>query len=210
MKDEDYQHTVEELRHRVLLLERRQKIGFSTVVVVVLGMFVFLGWKVQAPNRPETLRLRQLAIVDEKGTERVVLGSPVPDPMMGGVRQKRRSPATGMIINDATGDERGGFSVLDDGSLVSCFDTKGGEGTCMFVLPSGARGFLVNGEKGTERTMLGLTSADGSPFTAANSPQHAGLVVRDSKGAVRFWMGIAPDDSAFFHGQDRSGQRSEK
>lgn len=196
----------EALRQRVAQLERRQRLAFIGVLLVVLGLVVFSEWTARAQKQADTMRLRQLTIVDEKGIERVVIGAPVPDPMMGGLRQKRRSAATGVVINDATGDERGGFGILDDGTLTACLDSKAGEGTCMFVLPNGAGGFMVNDQKARERIVLGMTSVGGSPFGSSKSFDHGGLVLRDSKGAVRFWMRVNPDDSAVFERHDGSGQ----
>jgi hypothetical protein len=210
MNGQDSQGSFEALRQRVALLERRQRLAFITALLVVLVLVVFSGWTAQAQKQADTLRLRQLTIVDEKGIERVVIGAPVPNPMMGGRPQKRRSPATGVVINDATGDERGGFGILDDGTLTACLDSKAGEGACMFVLPNGARGFMVNDQKARERIVLGMTSAEGSPFGSFKSFDHGGLVLRDSKGAVRFWMRVNPDDSAMFEQHDVSGQWSPK
>ena len=48
-----------------------------------------------------------MLILSEDGFDRLVVGDPVPDPVVG----KRIAPSTGMVINDAEGLERTGYSV---------------------------------------------------------------------------------------------------
>jgi len=72
---------------------------------------------------------------------------------------RRRSPANGIQLNDAKGNERGGLSMLDDGSLVLCFDSNSSEAACMYVMPSGERGFAVTDDKSKDRAEL-ILSAD--------------------------------------------------
>ena len=50
--------------------------------------------------QPESLTVKRLAVVDEKGTERVVISAPLPEPMINGKREKRDSPVSGMLIYD--------------------------------------------------------------------------------------------------------------
>ena len=53
-------------------------------------------------------------MVDERGTERVLIAAPVPDAMIAGKRHKRDGAVSGVMIFDATGTERGGY-VTGDG-----------------------------------------------------------------------------------------------
>jgi len=66
-------------------------------------------------NSSEALTLRSLTIVDDKGTERVRIAAPLPDPISGGKRTKRDEPASGILIFDAKGNERGGY-ITDNGT----------------------------------------------------------------------------------------------
>ncbi len=66
----------------------------------------------QAKAPMDVLRVRQLVIVDANGTDRIVIAAPVPDPKVRGKRSKRRSPGTGIMFNDANGDERLGSTQL--------------------------------------------------------------------------------------------------
>ena len=69
--------------------------------------------------QPENLTVKRLAVVDEKGTERVVISAPLPEPMINGKRGKRDSPVSGMLIYDPKGNERGGYVTSDGGDLAA-------------------------------------------------------------------------------------------
>jgi hypothetical protein len=68
---------------------------------------------------PENLTVKRLAVVDEKGTERVVISAPLPEPMIKGKREKRDSPVSGILIYDPKGNERGGYVTSDAGDLAA-------------------------------------------------------------------------------------------
>lgn len=78
----------------------------------------------QSNNAPQVLKARGLIIVDERGRERIFIGAPVPDPKDG----KRRTPETGITINDPSGFERFGLGLFDDNRLVMGFDAPRGTG----------------------------------------------------------------------------------
>jgi hypothetical protein len=61
-----------------------------------------------------TLTLRELVIVDGRGTPRIRLAAPLPDPLMLGRRYSRGEPVSGMLIYDAEGNERGGYVTGDE------------------------------------------------------------------------------------------------
>jgi len=69
--------------------------------------------------QPESLTVRRLAVVDEKGTERVVISARLPEPMINGKREKRDGPASGMLIYDPKGNERSGYVTSDGGDLAA-------------------------------------------------------------------------------------------
>ena len=98
------------------------------------------------------------------------LGAPVPDPATDGKSSPRRSPMAGIQLNDAKGNEIGALGMLDDGSTTLCFDTHTAEATCMYVLPSGERGFSVTDDHGKDRAVLKL-DADKSVSVSLNDEQ---------------------------------------
>ena len=108
--------------------DRITKILLSLLVVgvwAVVFQLVFGRSEVEASSEnnagqtPQVIRARGLIIVDEKGRERIIMGSPVPDPPHVG---KRVSPAHGMIILDADGYERFGLGLMDNGNMGMGFD----------------------------------------------------------------------------------------
>src|SRR5215471_20416668 len=82
-------------------LERRIRLVIAGWLLSVL-VFVVCGWTFRQ-QQSDTLRVRQIVIVDDKGTERVWIGAPVPDPIIQGQRQKRQGPVSGIILLDANG-----------------------------------------------------------------------------------------------------------
>jgi hypothetical protein len=118
-----------------------------------------------------------LIILDEKGADRLALGSPTPDPQTGGKVGKRISPATGIQINDANGNERTGYGMMDNGRVVLGLDHETGEGVVLFILPDlGYSGLLVNGKSGENRQRIFL-GAD------VNKEDTGILVLNDNTGA---------------------------
>lgn len=97
-----------------------------------------------------------IVILSEDGFDRVVLGDPVPDPNIG----KRIAPSTGLVINDAEGFERTGYSVkVVDGVLRVGLglDTRGGEGLILTLDDDGVAGVIVG--EGDDRLFLGSLPA---------------------------------------------------
>lgn len=155
------------IEERIEILEKRNKSllrGLYFVVglffVVVCGLLGFINISpVEAQNPTsqtlDSLRVRQITVVDEKGTERIYIGSPVPDAMTAeGKRVKRVKPSTGIVFNNIRGEEMSGWGVFDDESQNLCFDYKGAERLCL--LQSGERaGLVIKGSDGNLLTMLG-------------------------------------------------------
>lgn len=64
-----------------------------------------------------SIKAREVVVVDGKGTIRARLGGDVPDGVMaGGHVSKRGTKASGLIIYDEEGIERGGYVTADEGS----------------------------------------------------------------------------------------------
>jgi len=79
-----------------------------------------------------------LVILGDGGVDRVVLGAPVPEPQINGRVGTRVGRATGFILDDKNGDERGGMDVLDNDGRVSLgldYPHGDGEAISLGVLP---------------------------------------------------------------------------
>lgn len=65
----------------------------------------------------DSIKAKEVVVVDGKGIVRTRLGGDLPDAIMAGGRvSKRGSKAAGLIIYDEEGIERGGYATLDEGS----------------------------------------------------------------------------------------------
>jgi hypothetical protein len=149
-------------------LERRLKFTvygwLSTLLLLLLCAWTLRPEATQQLNaQTDVLRVRQLVVVDAKGTDRIVIGSPLPDPQMMGKRLKRRSPGTGIQVNDANGNERTGLAILDDGSaVVGIDDESGSERAHLYYIPKRGSGLLVQGEKEGAKISLLIPPGQGS------------------------------------------------
>jgi hypothetical protein len=108
------------LRLRVSRLERRM-IALAICCTALLSYMFFSGsaYRAKAAGQPQSMTLKRLAIVDAKGTERLVLAAPLPDPIIQGKRMHRDGPVSGVLIFDPKGNERGGYVTSDAGDLAA-------------------------------------------------------------------------------------------
>lgn len=86
------------------------------LVSLTAGVVVFLSG-IKNPVIPDILRVRGLVVVDEKGTNRVWIGAPVPDPAILGWRHPR-GEMSGIILFDEEGNERSGYVTTNGYSNV--------------------------------------------------------------------------------------------
>ena len=108
---------------------------FSSLLSVLI--LVACGWTFRQ-QQSDVLRVRQIVIVDEKGTERVWIGAPVPDPIVQGQRQKRSGPISGIILLDAKGNERSGYVTSDrSGEVFMSLDSEKAQETLFLANPGG-------------------------------------------------------------------------
>ena len=101
------QDAIQQLNARVEKLEARLR--FHHGLAIVLGVALLFGsmtsLSTASQNRAsdaKLIRASGIVIEDEQGRDRIVIGSPVPNPREG----RRSSPSTGLVINDAEGYER--------------------------------------------------------------------------------------------------------
>jgi hypothetical protein len=79
---------------RIERLERRMRAMFLMFIVVAPAV---IAANVEAqPSAPDVLRIRQLTIVDEKGTDRLIFGAPLPDQVVNGRRVRRSGAVSGI------------------------------------------------------------------------------------------------------------------
>ena len=82
------------------------------------------GYTRQEPEVFDSIRARQISIVDENGTVRLLLGEDAR-------ATERRGRLSGLMVFDELGNERGGFGTFDDLSVVLALDAPLGVGAPM-------------------------------------------------------------------------------
>lgn len=183
MERMELEELVQSLQNRAERLEQNQG-RFFLGILVLFAVFLLAGWQsVQAPQ--ENLKTHTLSIVDSSGVVRLILGAPLPNPVIEGKVKERRGAATGIIFNDAAGNERGGFGMIDDGSMNLCFDDAKTERNCLFFMPKFGNGVAFNDASGESRAILYLDTS-GAPH----------LLLRDDKGQPLLSLPETPKGSA--------------
>ena len=136
----------ESLQLQVKALERR--VRYLTVACVALLASTLLPQhqNVRADSSPQSLTVKRLAVVDENGIERVVIAAPVPDPIVHGQRLKRAGAASGILIYDPKGNERGGYLTNDTNSAGAflTLDSEDGQVFTAYANASGKNGATVS------------------------------------------------------------------
>lgn len=114
------------LESRITGLERSVRRAHLALGVLVGGVLIAtaVGFTRSGTQASDELRTRRLVIVDDSGQERVVLAQDPPT-------TDRASRATGLLLLDQDGNERGGFSTMADGSVVLGMDAPVGVGAPM-------------------------------------------------------------------------------
>src|SRR5437764_13938485 len=99
----------------------QNKRWFFTLVATQLATVVAMrcATTTPAPVVPQSLRVRELVVVDDHGVERVRIGANLPDPVIRGKRVSRGDPATGVMLYDRTGQERGGYVTFERGNQIA-------------------------------------------------------------------------------------------
>ncbi len=115
----------------------------------------------RSPEIHDLIRARRVEVLDGRGVERVIIGAPLPDPMLLGRRVDRGEAVSGILILDAEGNERGGYvtgdvsrdaaltldelgraavhiGVQDRGDIHAMFSNGRGGFAAIGVLPAGA------------------------------------------------------------------------
>jgi len=136
------------LQRRVSSLERGVVLLAMCCATLTTYLLLFPArGVVKAVAQPEMLTVKRIAVVDEKGTERVVIAAPLPDPLIRGKRIKRDGPVSGILIFDPKGNERGGYVTSDTedlGALLTLDSESGQVFTAYANADSGAKVWLAN------------------------------------------------------------------
>jgi hypothetical protein len=111
---------LESLQRRVSAIERKLVVlGICCAASTIYLLLSATGHVAKAAAQPDTLTVKRLAVVDARGTERLVIAAPLPDPIIQGTRVHRDGPVSGILIFDPKGNERGGYVTSDTGDMAA-------------------------------------------------------------------------------------------
>ena len=113
--------TIEERLAHLERAVRRARTAASAAAVLVATLVV-LGFS-RSPGASDEIRTHRIVVVDHEGRPRIELAEDETD--------WRISRTAGLTLMDTTGNERGGFSTMADGSVVLGLDAPRGVGAAM-------------------------------------------------------------------------------
>lgn len=111
---------------RIAGLERSLRRTRVTLGALAGGLLLSgaVGFTHAGRKTSDEVRTRRLVVVDDSGQARIVLAQDPPT-------TQRMSRAAGLTLLDQEGSERGGFSTMEDGSVVLAMDAPVGVGAPM-------------------------------------------------------------------------------
>ena len=126
-------------------LERSNRRLRSWLVSCILLLAVGFGLSLMGFTRASTasvsadsLRVRELIVVDSQGVVRVRLGVHLPDAMINGRRLPRGEDASGILLYDDSGRERGGYvTFAPSGNVALTLDTREKQAALFAAGPDG-------------------------------------------------------------------------
>jgi len=130
---------MDHLQERLVRCERRNRwlvtVSVLQFVILAVAGCVTTSHGTAPPAPLQSLRVRELVVVDDHGVERVRIGSNLPDPVIRGKRVSRGDPATGVMLYDRTGQERGGYITFERGNQIALTLDNTDVQSALFVAP---------------------------------------------------------------------------
>jgi hypothetical protein len=135
----------------------RVVLGLNFIITLVLCLALINNTK-QADLTNSVLKVRGLVVVDSLGVERVIIGSPLPDPTFHGYRFPRggeEGGISGILLFDSEGQERSGY-VTDDyyGNVFLTLDSKTQQSALFIANPEGPSALQLWGRNGNKISFL--------------------------------------------------------
>jgi hypothetical protein len=177
----------EVLERRTRKLERSLRISIGAWVgLATLAVCAFtMRSSPQQPATPQSLRVSELVVVDPKGVERVRIGGDLPDATINGKRVPRGEKAAGVLLYDATGQERSGYVTWESGNVGLTLDTRKGQ---VALFAAGLEGSALSMWHGKDSIEL-RSDEDGSRITAVQE----GRIVSQQPGTIKMASGTCDD-----------------
>lgn len=104
----------------------------------------------RTPRTFDRIVAHEIVVVDQNGRERVVIGSPLPEPRLAGALSKRGDPVSGILLFDSDGNERGGYVTSDgpSGSTSLTLDEIGRMAVSLWANDRGSSGLRMGNQDG--------------------------------------------------------------
>lgn len=135
----------------------------SINLLITLGLCVaYFNIRNATPDlSSEVIKVRGVIVVDSLGVERVLIGSPLPDPTLLGYRIPRggdEGGISGILLFDSEGQERSGY-VTDDyyGNVFFTLDSKSQQNALFIANPEGPTALQLWGRNGNK---ISLATSD--------------------------------------------------
>jgi hypothetical protein len=115
----------------------RQNGFWLIALLLAIGGSAIAGWSLKQVAF-ESIKAKEIAVVDANGTVRARLSGDLPDAIMANGRiSKRGSKAAGVMLYDEEGIERGGYVTQDkDSNVMLTLDSKHRQATWLIAGPS--------------------------------------------------------------------------
>lgn len=123
----------------------RRALGISTSLLAGAAFLAITGFAARSdasnrksPTTADSLRVRELIVVDDSGTVRARVGGNLPDAVYHGRRMPRGDQAAGVLLYDRDGLERGGYLTFDRSGMVALTLDNRGQQVAIFGADSAA------------------------------------------------------------------------
>lgn len=138
-------------------------------LTLMLGYFVFARPAKIPDFSNDVIKTRGIIITDSLGIERVIISSPLPDPIYaGGQRLPRDGDVSGILLLDADGLERSGYVTDNDyGNVLFTLDSKSDQHVLFIAEPQGGATLMMF-DKNNNKVVLGAYE-EGIDFKLINN-----------------------------------------
>lgn len=173
-------------------LSRQKKVtgGLAAIWIMTAAAFL-MGAASTGVTFFENIKVKRLALVDSNGIERLILEADNTVARINGKDYPRKSPVSGIIIQNVKGDEAGGIGTSADGGAAIVLDSysnyveAGAVDRIGFVTtPEGTAAFLMNDLKQQTRALITTDSEMNVKFqlfAEDGRPRISGEVSEDGK-----------------------------
>jgi hypothetical protein len=142
---------------------------------------LLLGSPISNQGRKRQDELTGLVLLGEDGTDRLTIGTAA-DVQINGKMEQRIAKGVGILLNDITGNERGGFGFLDNGRVTLGLDRAHGEEGAFLTVrdEDGFAGVVIKDVGSCVVTSFGNSKENGTR-----------LLLRDRACADRISLGMS-------------------